>query len=530
MIGPDGFCDKCQQPEPLCECGHEARAVFVALDGPLTSSELLAEARGTYQRWLGRDYDLGVLDVVLCTAAAEQLTGDPPWLLIVGGSGAAKTETITPLQSAGAIVVSTISGESGLLSGTPAKDRAADATGGLLREIGDAGLLVIKDFTSILSMNKDTRALVLGALREIHDGHWSRRIGGEGGRILPWSGRLVIIGACTTAWDAAHLVIATMGDRFLLVRPRTVPGSRRAAGLQAMRNVSSETEMREQLGQAVAALLGSVAGRGPVLTDDENEAVLDLADLIARTRTAVQRTFSGEPAFAHATEMPTRIAKQLAQLLRGGLALGMNRDEAMRVVERCAADTMPPMRLRLLVDVAANPGSPTARVTSRVQLPNKTVDRALQELHLLGLLTVDEIDYGSKTRWIYTLASDVSGEALERLRRVSQVGTDFSDKGAPDAPESLSEMSVPAYRAVAALAAGGLNGDVISHDAEPADSPSQPRKQGVRLSAAENATVTRRAFQMFDQGVSGREAARRLGISEPTARAYRNKWKAGRPS
>jgi hypothetical protein len=372
-----------------------------------------------YTRWLGESYDLDALDGVLCTAAAGQLAGDPPWLLTIAGSGAAKTETINPLEKAGAVMVSTINGEAGLLSGTAEKEKAKDATGGLLKEIGSSGLLVIKDFTSILSMNRDTRALVLAALREIHDGHWSRRIGGEGGRSISWSGRLVVIGACTTAWDAAHQVIATMGDRFLLVRPRPGKDGRRRAGLQAMQNVRSETVMREELRDAVGKLLDCIPAQTEniTLTEDEQVQVLDVADIITRARTAVERDFQGNPAFAHALEMPTRLAKQLVQVARGGRALGMTPQDAMAVADRVAADTMPPLRLRVLEDVCTNPDTPTADVVKRLQLPRKTVDRALQELHLLELLTVDSIDFGERTRWIYSLAEDVDKAALERLAR-----------------------------------------------------------------------------------------------------------------
>jgi hypothetical protein len=54
-------------------------------------------------------------------------------------------------------------------------DHAKDATGGLLREIGEDGVLVIKDVTSVLSMNGDARSLVLAALRE------TTTAGGSGG-------------------------------------------------------------------------------------------------------------------------------------------------------------------------------------------------------------------------------------------------------------------------------------------------------------------------------------------------------------
>jgi hypothetical protein len=392
-----------------------ARCGMTTLYAPTDiSGQHLATVHDAYRKWLGAGYDLGALDVVLCTAAAEQLAGDPPWLLVVGGSGAAKTETITPLKAAGAHLVSTLSGEAGLLSGTNTKERAKDATGGLLKKIGPRGLLVIKDFTSILSMNRDTRTLILAALREIHDGRWSRDIGGEGGKTLTWEGRLVVIGACTTVWDSAHQVISTMGDRFLLVRPRLE--DRRSAGRMAMSNVRSETTMREELADAVGKLLDTLGPTGKImLTDDEAETVLDVADLLSRARSPVERDYKGEPLFAHALEVPTRLSKQLAQLARGGIALGMDREAAMAVVQRCAADTMPPMRRDILLDVAAHPDTATSEVVKRLQVPRKTVDRVLQELQLLGLLTVNSIDYGEHTRWIYSLAPDVSRPALARL-------------------------------------------------------------------------------------------------------------------
>lgn len=272
------------------------------------SGHLLA-VHHAYNRWFGDKYDIGALDCVLCAAAAEKLGGDPPWLLVVAGSGTAKTETINPLIAAGAVGISTINGEAALLSGTSRKEKSKDATRGLLRTVGDSGIVVIKDVTSILSMNRDTRALVLAALREIYDGRWSRNVGTDGGRTLTWSGRIVIIGAVTTAWDSAHAMISVMGDRFLLVRVNSSV-NRQEASKQAMLNVTHETEMRAKLGAAVAALLSTVdAGAEITVTDAEMTDLLNVADLVTRARTAVERDYQGNPAFAHALEMPTRFAK-----------------------------------------------------------------------------------------------------------------------------------------------------------------------------------------------------------------------------
>ena len=81
----------------------------------------------------------------------------------------------------------------GLLSGTPKKQRDKGAQGGLLRQIGDFGFIVLKDFGSILSMHTETRAEVLAALREIYDGAWTRHVGSDGGRTLAWQGKVGLL-------------------------------------------------------------------------------------------------------------------------------------------------------------------------------------------------------------------------------------------------------------------------------------------------------------------------------------------------
>src|SRR5688500_9776209 len=167
----------------------------------LTMRAELAAVHTVFRRWLGDEYDLDAANATLAAAAVERLDGDPLWLLLVSGSGNAKTETVQALAGAGAIVTSTITSDGALLSGSPARERAKNATGGLLKTIGDRGLLVVKDFTSILSMNRDSRGTVLAALREIHDGRWERNVGSNGGLTLTWRGRLAIVGAVTTAWD-----------------------------------------------------------------------------------------------------------------------------------------------------------------------------------------------------------------------------------------------------------------------------------------------------------------------------------------
>src|SRR5262249_22794910 len=81
-----------------------------------TLSPRLRATRNVLRKWLGGDYDIDVPDAELAAAASEQLGGDPLWLLIISGSGNAKTETVQSLAGAGATITSTISSEGALLS------------------------------------------------------------------------------------------------------------------------------------------------------------------------------------------------------------------------------------------------------------------------------------------------------------------------------------------------------------------------------------------------------------------------------
>jgi hypothetical protein len=77
------------------------------------------------------------------------------------------------------------------------------------------------------------------------------------------------------------------------------------------------------------------------LDDDDSAALRAAADLVTPARTGVEFDYRGDVIDAHAPEMATRFAKQLAQVVRGGVAVGMERDDA-RLAIRCARDSPPP--------------------------------------------------------------------------------------------------------------------------------------------------------------------------------------------
>ena len=67
--------------------------------------------------------------------------------------------------------------------------------------------------------------------------------------------------------------------------------------------------------------------------------ILQAANIVTLARTGVEIDYRGDIIDAHMPEMPTRFAKQLTQIMRGALAIGMLRQEAKTLVIRCARDS-----------------------------------------------------------------------------------------------------------------------------------------------------------------------------------------------
>jgi hypothetical protein len=224
-----------------------------------------------------------------------------------------------------------------------------------------------------------------------------------------------VVGAVTTQWDRAHDVVAAMGDRFVLIRTDSgAKATRIKAGRKAIGNTGSEEQMRAELAQVVGGVIAGMSMDVPRSTGDEAERLLEAADIVTRARTAVDFDYRGNVVDAHAPEMPTRFAKQLGQVVRGAVALGVPRRDALRLAIRCARDSIPPLRRIIIDDVAAHPNSTASDVRKRTGKPWTTIDRQLQALHMLEVLDCDEVAYGEeKHRWLYSLAEGIDPAALD---------------------------------------------------------------------------------------------------------------------
>ena len=361
-----------------------------------------------FERWLILP-DRTPVYAMLGTVAANLLPGEPTWLGLIAPPSSAKTELINALAGLPFVISASTLTPAGLLSGTPTRQRAAGAKGGMLRQVSNPGLLCLKDFTSILTMRPDAKAEILSALREIYDGHYVRRLGTDGGRELEWKGKLGLIFGCTKIIDTHYSVENALGNRFLLSRLEPTRGQ---FGWALKHTGTSLVTMRREIADSINALF-AVPRPDPQPLDPEGDEFKRLdrvVNLVVLLRGAVERDrYSREIQSFHGAEGTGRIGLALERLLAGLDALGLDRRIALDVIEAVALDSVTPIRRKAYECLCqplpgAAPEDPlpwrtTAEVANKVRLPATTVRRTLEELFGYGLCQCINGGQGVATKW-----------------------------------------------------------------------------------------------------------------------------------
>jgi hypothetical protein len=243
------------------------------------------------------------------------------------------------------------------------------------------GLLLLKDFTSVLTMRREKRATILGQLREIHDGEWKRDFGT--GETKIWRGRLTIVAAVTPVLDRHYSIFTVLGERFLQVRWHRPDSS--LAGELAIDQQQNEGQIRSDCQIAVGELFTRSVASAPSLPLEAKRRIAALAEVVAIGRTHVFRNSYGtrEIDYAPEAEANTRISKQLAALARGMAALNQRTEVAepdLQDAFRVGLDCLPDNRRKLLLAALAG------QDLNGVRMPRTVRRRELEELEALELI------------------------------------------------------------------------------------------------------------------------------------------------
>jgi len=351
---------------------------------PSVEPKPLDEVVNTFREWLALK-DESPVYITLGAVAANLLKGDPVWLGLIAPPSSAKTELLNSLGLLRFVKVVETFTPPALLSGSSKKDRAKYATGGVLREIGDFGILLFKDFGSLLELRFEQRADMMASLRRIYDGEYTRVVGAEGGKTLTWRGKAGAIFGGTQAYDSHHAVSGTLGDRFLLFRVETMADEQLSkCRLQTGDNARL---MRQALARAAAGVFAALPDPLPErtnMTDAEYKSLSNVILKVIRLRAGVVRDgYRREIEAVHDPEGPARLSIALQQLFSGLVLVGVPRTEAASLVERVAYDSAPQQRLRAL-NALTDDWQTTRDVAAKISLPTGTARRVLEDLAAPG--------------------------------------------------------------------------------------------------------------------------------------------------
>jgi hypothetical protein len=331
------------------------------------------------RQWF-HDPDLEALRCVLAACHAQYFPGDPVWLFVIGPSGSGKTSIVVncaaPLPNT--FVESSVTTKS-LLSG--AKDGANSS---LLELIGRSGILVFKDFTTILSKREDDQREIVSQFREVFDGRFSIR---TGQRSAIWAGKLTVIAAVTPAIERAWAVHRDLGERFLQVRWFANDSLKIAEAARLQRG--KETEIAKGMREFVHDFFTTTTTI-PSLSDEQGQKIDVIATVIAKMRGNVVRDSKKEIIDVSLPEEPTRIAKGLETIVCHHAALFARTVslEDFKLATRVGFDSAPIRKVRILRAIPCEDGILLGHLVAKLATAESTLLYHLNELEALGLISM----------------------------------------------------------------------------------------------------------------------------------------------
>lgn len=389
--------------------------------------------------------DPGIIKFLCAFYCANKLPGKAIWAFIIGPSGGGKTEILNAFLDLPDIETISMITPNTLLSGMPGlKDASL-----LPRLTGKIALF--KDWTTVLSMQKDARAEIMSQLREIWDGAMKKVFGN--GKIRVWKGKVSVLAATTQAVDLNQQQYTHLGERFL--NYRMVMPDRKEVAMRSLNNDASQELMQKELRNAVFSFFMGVnfkeIEKTASLPDEYKPELVNLANFCTRARSGVIRDLGmkKEVIFVPAPEMPTRITGQLAKIVQGTVVVngGKFQKEDMGIIYKIALDSIPQTNKMVITEMAKADNQTTSEIATALGYPTDPIRQYLENLALLHVCTrVKETGHGD--RW--TLDPEFA-DIIRNYENVQELTDEERQErkeaaapGSSDADAAWDAMSAPA--------------------------------------------------------------------------------------
>ena len=382
-----------------------------------TKPPSLKELRDVFGKWLFLN-DTDAIETVMAVHMSQIINGPPIWMFLVAPPGGAKTEVIGSLCLCDKTYMTSSLTPHALISGANFKNMPDPS---LIPRL-DGRVMVIKDFTSILSMRDADKDEIFGILRDAYDGKCGKVFGT--GVERNYKSRFTVLAAVTPSIYDLSSQHQSLGERFLKFSSghNLEHKSEREIIRRAIDNIHRDSEMKWQLADVVRSFIDERLKWAdsldlelyPSIDEDFKEKLIYLGMFGARLRGTVSRdTYRHDIMTSRpSAEVGSRLGIQLAKFVKS-LALVHKQKKCgkdqYRIVKKIVLDTIPQRVediVRTIVINCPKPGDAiTTQELSRItRYPLATVSRLLQDLHVLAIVKRE----GSSYRHYWKLSPYVS--------------------------------------------------------------------------------------------------------------------------
>jgi len=348
------------------------------------------------------DENDGVLDVILAVTISTWTGNDGIWLLLVGGPSTGKTECLNIVTSLPFVhSVSTLT-ENTFLSGM--KPRAGQETS-LLHRIGPKGVIVFKDFTTILGLRDDRRTEILNQMREIYDGKISKSTG-NGMDDNKWEGKINVLAASTEVIYAEANKQAANGIRFFnYVMPKMTMGEEFEMARKSKAMINKAKQKREWLMEVtksyIEGVLENIPEELPQISEEFSEKIRRLAYVITKARAATDHNWKGDVEFVHEKESITRLVNQMEILAQTFMLMtgGKQTEKHTKLIFKILMDSIPKYSRKTLEMMMKYPAVSSAGIAQAMNLQTDVVARWLIQLNAHELIDRKKVGGSSVDMW-----------------------------------------------------------------------------------------------------------------------------------
>lgn len=360
---------------------------------------------------LNRDYhelfyttDEMLFPLLLSMVIGARLNAPSVWLFVIGGTSSGKSTALSVLYGIEYVTLVSDLTPNTFLSGM----KVAGKETSLLKKLGNNFVVIMKDFTTMISKADEAKQQIIAQMREIYDGHISKETGNGttvswGSKNDPWKGMFLM--AATEGIYKIQSDFADMGTRAInYVLP---PQDERKSIMRGLTNTQNDAiaqvklkELQADVAEFVTGMVAIAPTEFAPISEDMMVDITNMAMLAERARSSIDRDYRGEIQLAQSAGVGIRMAKQLMALAQFmEYANGGRMTETMRnTVFKVAADSMPKQR-RLAIDMLARyKRVQHIALAMEINYPAPVVRKWIEDLNMFQM--VDRQMDGGREFWV----------------------------------------------------------------------------------------------------------------------------------